>query len=102
MPETLYFISDMEFDWCTEDAEMTNFEYAKKLFEDHGYRLPAIVFWNVQSRNTQQPVTMNESGVTLVSGFSPRIFDMVTGGNLDPYTFMMKVLNSDRYAAVSA
>ena len=59
LPETLYFISDMEFDSCTNDAGLTNFEYAKRLFEEHGYRLPKVVFWNVQSRNQQQPVHMN-------------------------------------------
>ena len=31
LPETLYFISDMEFDSCANDASLTNFEYAKKL-----------------------------------------------------------------------
>lgn len=71
LPETLYFISDMEFDCCTCGASLTNFEYAKKLFEEHGYHLPAVVFWNVQSRNSQQPVRKNEEGVILVSGCPP-------------------------------
>ena len=56
MPSTLYIVSDMEFDWCTRDASMTNFEYAKQLYRQQGYRLPRVVFWNVQSRNRQQPV----------------------------------------------
>ena len=29
MPSTLYIISDMEFDYCAEGADLTNFEYAK-------------------------------------------------------------------------
>ena len=102
MPETLYFISDMEFDCCTVDSELTNFEYAKKLFEDHGYRLPQIVFWNVQSRNEQQPVSMNDKGVILVSGCTPRIFTMVANGQYDPIAFMKEVLLSERYAPVCA
>ena len=40
MPSALYIISDMEFDYCIEDASLTNFEYAKKLFAEHGYKLP--------------------------------------------------------------
>ncbi|MBQ6384534.1 MAG: DUF2828 family protein [Clostridia bacterium] len=102
LPETLYFISDMEFDWCTQDAGLTNFEYAKKLFEAHGYRLPKVVFWNVQSRNRQQPVSMNERGVILISGCTPRIFSMVAGGKFDPVLLMKEVLLSERYAPVCA
>lgn len=101
LPSTLYFISDMEFDQCTEDADMTNFEYAKQLFEQHGYKLPTIVFWNVASRNQQQPVTMNEKGVVLVSGASPRVFSMITSGNLSPYAYMMDTLGAERYAKIT-
>ena len=36
MPSTLYIISDMEFDRCARGAEMTNFEYAKKIFAEAG------------------------------------------------------------------
>ena len=102
MPETLYIISDMEFDYCTHDANMTNFEYAKKLYASHGYHLPNVVFWNVQSRQEQVPVKMNEQGVALVSGCSPRIFSMVISNELDPYKYMLKVINTERYEPVHA
>lgn len=102
LPETLYFISDMEFDYCTRDASLTNFEYVKRLYGANGYKLPQVVFWNVQSRNEQQPVSMNEQGVMLVSGASPRVFSMVMHGNLTPYAYMMQVLGAERYAAVKA
>lgn len=39
-PAALYFISDMEFDACAENAETTNFQYARQAFEARGYRLP--------------------------------------------------------------
>lgn len=102
MPAKLYIVSDMEFDWCTNDASLTNFEYARKLFAKHGYQLPEVVFWNVQSRNTQQPVTMNEQGVALVSGCTPRLFSMLQEGILSPYAYMLDILNSARYAAIAA
>lgn len=102
MPETLYFISDMEFDCCANDADLTNFEYAKKLFEDHGYKLPRVVFWNVQSRNQQQPVSMNEQGVILISGCTPRIFTMVASDQFDPVELMKEVLLSKRYEPICA
>ena len=102
LPSTIYIISDMEFDSCAAGASLTNFEYAAKLFRQAGYRLPNVVFWNVSSRNQQQPVTMNEQGVALVSGCSPRIFSMVMEGSLDPFTFMLSVIDTERYAPIRA
>lgn len=102
MPSTIYIVSDMEFDRCAHHADMTNFQYAKKLYAEHGYRLPDVVFWNVQSRNTQQPVSQNEQGVALVSGCTPRLFQMVAGGVIDPYSVMMDTINATRYERISA
>ena len=102
LPQKLYIISDMEFDSCMDNASATIFENARKRYAKHGYELPQIVFWNVESRNHQQPVTMNDRGVALVSGCSPRIFSMAMEGVLDPYAFMLSVLNNDRYAPIAA
>jgi hypothetical protein len=102
LPSTVYIISDMEFDSCARDADERNFERARKAFEDAGYKLPRIVFWNVQSRNLQQPVTMNENGVVLVSGASPRVFGMIRSGNLSPMAFMLEILGGERYAKIQA
>ena len=102
MPETIYIISDMEFNRCARDASLSNFEYAKKLYEDHGYHLPKTVFWNVQSRNTQQPVDMNEQGVALVSGYTPRLFNMALSGRMNPHQAMMDTLNNESYACIRA
>ena len=102
IPAKIFIISDMEFDYCTEDCSLTNFEYAQRLFEEHGYQLPEVMFWNVASRNQQQPVKINDQGVALVSGCNPRIFSMLKAGILSPYAFMMDVLGSKRYAAIVA
>ena len=102
MPSTLYIISDMEFDYCAEGADITNFEYAKKIFAEAGYQLPRVVFWNIQSRNQQQPVTQNEQGVALVSGCSPRIFNMLKSGILSPLGYMLDILGAERYEKIAA
>ena len=102
LPTKLYIISDMEFDCCAKNADLTNFAYAKRIFAKAGYQLPEVVFWNVASRNQQHPVTMNEQGVALVSGSSPRIFQMLQSGILSPYAFMLSVLGGERYAVISA
>lgn len=102
LPETLYLISDMEFNACVRNASVSNFASAKRRFAEHGYRLPQIVFWNVASRNSNQPVTKNEQGVALVSGCTPRLFSMVASGDLSPYSVMMEIIESERYAKISA
>ena len=102
LPAKLYIISDMEFDSCVQNASSTVFDNAKVAYARFGYKLPQIVFWNVASRNRQQPVTMNDRGVALVSGCTPRIFSMVMDDELSPYDYMMSVIGSERYAAIAA
>lgn len=102
MPAKLYIISDMEFDYCVKNSSMTNFENAKASYAAAGYKLPDLVFWNVDSRHEQQPVKENDRGVALVSGNSPRIFSMVMDGELNPYAFMLSVIDTERYAPIAA
>ena len=102
MPAKLYIISDMEFDYCVRNSSMTNFKNAKASYAAAGYVLPDLVFWNVDSRNEQQPVKENDRGVALVSGCSPRIFSMVMDGELNPYDFMLSVIDTERYAPIAA
>ena len=102
MPARLYIVSDMEFDACVRNSSATNFEQVKARFAQAGYTLPQLVFWNVASRNEQQPVAENEKGVALVSGCSPKIFSMVMNDELDPYAFMCSVVNTARYALIAA
>ena len=102
LPKRLILISDMEFDRCVSNADLTNFQNAKAKFDAQGYQLPEIVFWNVASRKRQQPVTKNEQGVALVSGCTPRLFSMIAGGTMNPYAFMLEVVESERYAKIVA
>jgi hypothetical protein len=97
LPETLYIISDMEFDSCCD--KHTNFEHAKKMFETNGYKLPNVVFWNVNASGENLPVRENEKGVSLVSGFSPVIFAIAVE-NKTPYQVMIDTISSERYAVI--
>ena len=100
IPKRMYIISDMQFDrvfdfWGTSSYE-TAFSNAKNKFKNAGYEIPEVVFWNVNDYGNV-PVTMNEEGVALVSGYSSKIFGMVTTNNLNPYQLMLDILNSERY-----
>ena len=115
LPKTILIVSDMQFDdhnppmWSRfKDYEHGWFNYDKTLFEQiqmeykqYGYKLPRIVFWNVDSRgNKTIPIQQNECGLVLCSGFSANIFKMLLGDELDPYQALLKILNSERYQPV--
>ena len=40
--------------------------------------------------------------MALVSGCSPRIFSMAMEGELNPYDYMLSVVNTERYAPIAA
>ena len=103
MPERLYIISDMQFDFCIiggNDEPM--FCEMKKLYNEHGYKLPEVVFWNVASRSDVMPVKRSETGAALVSGYSAAVFNMVMNGEISPETVMNSILSSERYADITA
>ena len=86
LPKTCLIISDMQFDQATAHSDtVTVMEMCRKKFEDCGYSMPRLIFWNVSlyAHNTI-PVQSHPSGVILVSGFSKSIVDMVVSGELDP------------------
>lgn len=101
LPQTVLVISDMEFDRAVYGADRdTLFETIAEKFARYGYKLPKLVFWNVNSRTNTIPVRENELGVGLVSGFSVNICQMVLSGELSPYKALINVLNGERYRLV--
>lgn len=103
--KNIVIISDMEFNSCARSnsgyVTESLFQTIAKKYEDKGYKLPRLVFWNVNSRTKTIPITQNELGVSLVSGFSTNIVKMVLDGETDPYKALVKVLESDRYAPIN-
>ena len=105
LPQTLLILSDMEFDRCARgegESPVTQrlFDVLGERYEQAGYRLPRLVFWNICSRTLTIPLKENALGVTLVSGFSPNVARMILDGDLDPYTALVKMLESPRYTPV--
>ena len=103
LPGNILIISDMEFDQGTFSWKHQNelsrslFDEISNKFKEYGYKMPRIVFWNVNSRTCGVPIKENELGVALVSGFSPSICQMVLSSELDPWKCLLNVLNSERY-----
>lgn len=108
LPTRIVIISDMEFD--SADGGMTRdrkpvkkatFDIIKKKFEDAGYTMPNLVFWKVDSRQDNCPMTMNDKGVQLVSGSSPYVFDTLLANKyVGAYELMLKELDKDVYSAI--
>lgn len=91
----------MEFDYqmpYSDDSVL--FESIYKKYEDNGYKLPKVIFWNVNSRTNVVPLTENDNGVILISGFSKNLVQMVMSSETDPYKALVNVLESDRYSCV--
>lgn len=103
IPQNILIISDMEFDYAQDYGyAMTQrlFETIAQRYAAAGYKLPRLIFWNVNSRTGTIPVKENELGVALVSGFSTNICKMVLSGELDPYKCLLETINAERYDAI--
>lgn len=101
MPKNILIVSDMEFNSaCSYRPNETLFATIAKKYATYGYKLPKLIFWNVNSRTGTIPVKENELGVALVSGFSVNIVNMVMSNKLDPYECLLDVLNTERYQPI--
>lgn len=102
MPKSLIIISDMEIDEADGQNHRENFyDYVSRVYEEHGYKIPNVVFWNVDSRHDVFLADKNRKGVQLVSGQSASTFKNLIGCvDKTPIEMMYSVLNSDRYQAI--
>ena len=107
IPTNILIVSDMEFNGAVccnghgyGGLSANLFKTIEKKYINAGYKLPRMVFWNVNSRTNTIPVRENEMGVALVSGFSVNICKMVMSGKTDPFECLLETLNSERYKPV--
>ena len=88
MVKQVFVFSDMQFDMAGgDDRWTTSYERIKKQFEDAGYEMPMLIFWNLAGGRAgygqthlyhgnegedaaPKPVTAAEEGTALVSGYS--------------------------------
>lgn len=122
IPKKIFIVSDMEFDACSSsnsykserfsfyrnanvfglNEQKTLFEEIKKKYEDAGYSMPGIVFWNVNSIKDNIPMAMSESGVQLVSGANPVLFETLLANQfIGAYELMLKEIGKPRYDSIT-
>ena len=102
MPKSLIIISDMEIDEADGQNHRENFyDYVSRVYEEHGYKIPNVVFWNVDRRHDVFLADKNRKGVQLVSGQSASTFKNLIGCvDKTPVEMMYSVLNSERYQTI--
>ena len=104
MPERIVIVSDMQFDCaCTSTPDQTLFESFIEKYKEHGYKMPKLIFWNTSIYDDQNvPLRTNENGVTLLSGFSSSMVNMVVNDELDPFKALIKTLKNKKYDCVDS
>jgi hypothetical protein len=101
MPSKILIISDMQFNRATRYPNANALKMIRKEYEESGYEMPQIVFWNVRT-STGVPAKFDEKGVFLVSGYSPSIMKSVVSGKaVNPIELVLDTLNGDRYSAIT-
>ena len=92
----------MEIDACSDINNWSFYDEMKERFENAGYQIPNIVFWNVNSRKDSFHADAHLKGVQLASGQSPSVFKtLVSGQYLTAYEYMVQVLNDERYDCIT-
>jgi len=109
MPTMVLILSDMEFDqatsarWgSTSEWNPTAHNMIERMYSEKGYTMPKIVYWNLHARNENFPVRFDKKNTALVSGFSPALLKgLLAGRDLTPYSMMIDIVGSERYAPVT-
>jgi len=90
MPTMLLVLSDMQFDESQRYG--THFNHMKEEYEKAGYKLPKIVFWNLDA-HMGTPAKCSDDSVAMVSGYSPSIMKAILNAQeFTPMDVMMEAL----------
>ena len=104
LPQNLIIISDMEFDaargyYGHQTNSKTLMENIRNKWAAHGYRMPHLIYWNVDARQNNVPEDLGCGLVSYVSGMSPSIFETILSGKTG-YELMKEKLDSPRYSVI--
>lgn len=126
IPSKLYIISDMQFDeargardwWGRPHTTKPFMQQMKEKYAFYGYKLPIIVYWNVNAgKGGMFQQTFEDEDCAMVSGYSPSLFKAVIEGTtyeeevhddgsvtlkekVDPIEVMTNTLMNERYDRV--
>ena len=102
MPKRLWILSDMQFDKIDDNNDITNFQAIDKMYNASGYTRPNIIFWNINGSSNDFPVSVDDNGTALISGFSPSIMNSILNcnDNFSSYNIMRRSLDDKRLTQI--
>ena len=120
-PEDLLVFTDMGFDMACDagvrsgftgksyghvvksEVWQTHCQMIRSSFEAAGYKAPRIVLWNLRAAYNDFHAKADETGVLLLSGWSPAILKVIQSKGIEvenPYDALRELLDDARYDAV--
>ena len=102
MPSKMLILSDMQFDQACRpgDIFLTGFEYLEGKYKKYGYKMPALLFWNLRGDTHGYVNKTDQKGTTMLSGFNPTLFKSFMSGNFNientPWDTLKDLISSDR------
>jgi hypothetical protein len=102
MPKRLYIVSDMQFNQIGGVRYYTtNFEEIDRKYALYGYKRPEIVFWNVNGKSTDFPVSVSDEGTIMVSGASPSVLEAIyKSTSFDTFSIIRQIIDGERYQPI--
>jgi len=101
MPRVLLILSDMEFDACVTNPHETALTMMRRMYEEAGYTMPKVVFWNLRARVGNAPAQFRDGGTALVSGFSPAIMrSILAAEDFSPLGVLEETISNPRYDVI--
>lgn len=108
---SLLFLTDGQFDsgLVTVNGKQFNGAFItriEKAFNDKGYILPRIIFWNLKGKTNNYMATDSMKGLQLVSGFSQTLMNQVFVGEFDktlditPWNSLKNSLQNDIFTSI--
>ena len=102
MPTKILILSDMQFNQANRRDSLGAQSMIEEMYSEAGYKVPDIVYWNLNAKGGNFPVEFDKNGTALVSGFSPSILKSILGGkNMTPESILMETINDIRYSLVT-
>ncbi|KAG1474473.1 hypothetical protein G6F56_000341 [Rhizopus delemar] len=91
MVKRLFIFTDMQFDEGDLNSNQfeTTYEFIRRKYEEAGYKVPEIVWWNLSGENTckaddiNAPVTKDQEGTIMLSGFSSSMLKTFLDGDAE-------------------
>lgn len=101
IPDALVVITDMEIDCYGNSSNLGFSQEMSKRFEAAGYKMPVIVWWNVNARQNTFHATASDTNVRFISGQSAAVFKgLCEKMGASPVELMLGILNDPMYDSV--